>query len=44
VKAARDAGLLVATAGPTTLRLVPPLVIATDDLERGVKILEEVLA
>jgi acetylornithine/succinyldiaminopimelate/putrescine aminotransferase len=44
VAAARDAALLVATAGPTVLRLVPPLVISTDDLERGVAILEEILA
>jgi len=44
VTAARAAGLLVVTAGPTVLRLVPPLVISTDDLERGVAILEEVLA
>jgi predicted acetylornithine/succinylornithine family transaminase len=44
VNAARDAGLLVATAGPSVLRLVPPLVISTDDLERGIAILEEVLA
>lgn len=44
VTAARERGLLVATAGPAVLRLVPPLVITTDDLERGVAILEEVLA
>ena len=44
VTAARERGLLVATAGPTVLRLVPPLVISTEDLERGVSILEEVLA
>jgi len=44
VTAAREAGLLVVTAGPTVLRLVPPLVISTEDLERGVAILEEVLA
>ena len=44
VTAAREAGLLIATAGPMVLRLVPPLVISTDDLERGVAILEEVLA
>lgn len=44
VTAARAAGLLVITAGPTVVRLVPPLVIAREDLERGVAILEEVLA
>ncbi|MBI1968009.1 MAG: acetylornithine/succinylornithine family transaminase [Gemmatimonadetes bacterium] len=44
VTAARERGLLVATAGPNVLRLVPPLVISTQELERGVGILEEVLA
>jgi len=44
VTAARENHLLVATAGPTVLRLLPPLVISTDELERGVAILEEVLA
>lgn len=44
VTAAREAGLLVVTAGPNVLRLVPPLVISRDDLERGVAILEEALA
>jgi acetylornithine/N-succinyldiaminopimelate aminotransferase len=44
VAAAREHHLLVATAGPTVLRLLPPLVISTDELERGVAILEEVLA
>jgi predicted acetylornithine/succinylornithine family transaminase len=43
VTAAREAHLLVATAGPSVLRLLPPLVISTDELERGVAILEEVL-
>jgi predicted acetylornithine/succinylornithine family transaminase len=44
VAAAREAHLLVATAGPTVLRLVPPLIITKDELERGVAILEEILA
>jgi predicted acetylornithine/succinylornithine family transaminase len=44
VAAAREAHLLVATAGPTVLRLVPPLIITRDELERGVAILEEILA
>ncbi len=43
VGAARDRGLLVATAGPTVIRLVPPLVITLEGLERGVAVLEEVL-
>ena len=44
VTAAREKGLLVITAGPTVLRLLPPLVMTQKDLERGVAILEEVLA
>jgi acetylornithine/succinyldiaminopimelate/putrescine aminotransferase len=40
---ARERHLLVVTAGPTVLRLVPPLVISDQELERGVAILEEVL-
>ena len=44
VTAARERALLVATAGPNVLRLIPPLVITLEELERGVAILEEVLA
>lgn len=43
VAQARERHLLVVTAGPTVLRLVPPLVISDQELERGVAILEEVL-
>ena len=39
-----DAGLLIITAGDHTLRLLPPLVIERADLERGVDILENILA
>ena len=44
VAAARERHLLVLTAGPTVIRIVPPLTISRDDLERGVTTLEEVLA
>ena len=44
VAAARERHLLVLTAGPTVIRIVPPLTITYDDLERGVAILEEVFA
>ncbi len=44
VGAARDRHLLVVSAGPSVLRLVPPLVISEAELERGVAILDEVLA
>lgn len=43
VAAARDRHLLVTTAGPTVLRLIPPLVISDEDLDRGVAVLDEVL-
>src|SRR5574338_527635 len=43
VARARDAGLLILTAGDYTVRLLPPLVISRDDLERGLAILERVL-
>ncbi len=38
-----DAGLLVITAGEHTLRLLPPLVIERNDLERGLMILERIV-
>jgi predicted acetylornithine/succinylornithine family transaminase len=44
VAAARERGLLIATAGPTVLRMLPPLVITSDELARGITILEGVLA
>jgi predicted acetylornithine/succinylornithine family transaminase len=42
--AARERRLLVLTAGPNVIRIVPPLTISERDLERGVAILAEVLA
>ena len=44
VAAARDRHLLVLTAGATVIRIVPPLTVSRDELERGVAILDEVLA
>jgi len=44
VAAARERHLLVLTAGPTVIRIVPPLTITGEELSRGVTILEEVLA
>ena len=38
-----EAGLLVITAGEHTLRLLPPLVIARTDLQRGIALLEKIL-
>lgn len=40
---ARDAGLLLVSAGEHTIRILPPLVITQDELARGVAILEQVL-
>jgi len=44
VTAARERRLLVLTAGPNVIRIVPPLTISRDELERGVAVLAEVLA
>jgi acetylornithine/N-succinyldiaminopimelate aminotransferase len=38
-----ERGLLVGTAGESTLRLTPPLTLTADELEHGLAILEEVL-
>lgn len=43
VSAAREAGLLVCSAGPDVLRLLPPLNTDPDLLDRGVEILDRVL-
>jgi acetylornithine/N-succinyldiaminopimelate aminotransferase len=43
VTRARDAGLLILTAGDHTLRFLPPLVTSREDLARGLTILERVL-
>jgi acetylornithine/N-succinyldiaminopimelate aminotransferase len=43
VKRAREAGLLVLTAGEFTVRILPPLVATRDDLARGLAILEGAL-
>jgi len=44
VAACLDAGLLVTSAGPTTVRLTPPLTVGADEVVQAVSILEEVLA
>jgi predicted acetylornithine/succinylornithine family transaminase len=40
---ARDAGLLLVSAGEHTLRFLPPLVITRDELTRGLDIIEQAL-
>jgi predicted acetylornithine/succinylornithine family transaminase len=42
--AARERGVLLVGAGPTVIRVVPPLVITIPELDRGIGVLEEVLA
>lgn len=43
VTRAREAGLLLLTAGEYTLRILPPLVATRDELQRGIELLEGVL-
>ncbi|KAK3900323.1 pyridoxal phosphate-dependent transferase [Staphylotrichum tortipilum] len=44
VKAARERGLLVITAGTNTLRFVPSLVMSEEEIAEGLAILEEAIA
>jgi acetylornithine/N-succinyldiaminopimelate aminotransferase len=44
VTRAREIGLLLCTAGDHTLRLLPPLIIAHEELVRGMELFEEALA
>jgi len=43
VARAMEAGLLICSAGPNVVRLLPPLVASDEELTRGVDILDEVL-
>jgi predicted acetylornithine/succinylornithine family transaminase len=43
VGAALDAGLLVTSAGPTSLRLTPPLTVTPEEVAQAISILQEVL-
>ncbi|KAI9695177.1 MAG: acetylornithine aminotransferase [Bogoriella megaspora] len=44
VTACRERGLLIITAGVNTLRFVPPLVIEQQEIEEGMRILEEAMS
>jgi acetylornithine/succinyldiaminopimelate/putrescine aminotransferase len=44
VAAARERGVLVVGAGSNVIRIVPPLVISIPEMERGIGVLDEVLA
>ena len=43
VSACRERGLLILTAGDDTLRLLPPLVISDEEIERGLAVLKVAL-
>lgn len=43
VKAIYDKNVLVLTADPRTIRLLPPLVISKEEMDRGLAVLKEVL-
>jgi len=43
VAAARERGLLVVSAGPEVVRIVPPLVIGEADIDQGLLILSEAI-
>ncbi|HEX6628228.1 MAG TPA: acetylornithine transaminase [Gemmatimonadaceae bacterium] len=43
VKRGWDEGLLTLTAGEHTLRLLPPLIMTREDLERGISIIESII-
>ncbi len=42
-KACLEAGLCISTAGPNTLRFLPPLVISAQEMDAGLKILKKVI-
>ena len=44
IKAARERGLLVITAGQNTLRFVPSLNISEEEIKEGLVILEQAIA
>jgi len=44
VAAARERQLLIASAGPNVLRLVPPLIVTEDEVDRAADVLAEILA
>ncbi|WP_338752994.1 aminotransferase class III-fold pyridoxal phosphate-dependent enzyme [Bacillus sp. FJAT-52991] len=43
VTVAREKGLLILTAGPHVLRLLPPLTVTKEEMEQAVDILADVL-
>ena len=43
VSACREKGLLLATAGPSVIRFVPPLIVTEEDIDKAVSILDKVI-
>jgi acetylornithine aminotransferase len=43
ITAARERGLLIISAGTNTLRFVPPLTLSVEEIESGIKILEDAM-
>ena len=44
VTAARERGLLIITAGDGVIRIVPPLIITAEEINKGLEILDEAMA
>ena len=44
VQALMEKGIIVLLAGPNVIRLLPPLVIAKEEIDQGLKVLQEVLS
>jgi acetylornithine/succinyldiaminopimelate/putrescine aminotransferase len=44
VDAALEQGLVLGTAGPTTLRLTPPLTLSAEETDHAIALLRELLA
>lgn len=44
ITAARERGLLVITAGDGVLRIVPPLIISAEEINKGLEILDEAMS
>jgi acetylornithine/succinyldiaminopimelate/putrescine aminotransferase len=44
VDACRSGGLLINAVQPTTLRIAPPLIVSTAEVDEAVRILDAVLA
>ena len=43
ISQAKDAGLMIITAGPNTLRFAPPLIISSEQIDTALSVLEPIL-